>query len=134
MKSENLAIGEKVKNLREINKWSQEDLAFRMGINRPAISQIESGGRSMSLLEAMTMSKLANTTLDYWTDGNASPPNEKQLYDEHIALVKRETQLTIMLDIIAESRALTSVSEVDADRRKIVVTSVMNIYAKINKP
>lgn len=52
----NLFIGKKITELRKIKKLSQEDLAFKAGIDRTYMSSIERGKRSISLAVAIKLS------------------------------------------------------------------------------
>lgn len=59
----NLKIGEAVKARREEMSLSQEDLADKLNLPRPAISQIESGQRKVSAEELLHLSKILNLSM-----------------------------------------------------------------------
>jgi transcriptional regulator with XRE-family HTH domain len=54
------AIGEKIKIIRESINLTQDDLAQRLGLTRPAISNIEKGERKLSAEETFEISKILN--------------------------------------------------------------------------
>ena len=53
----NMNIGKKLKELRLSRGWKQTDVADKVGLSRPAISNIESGKR------ALTLSRVRNNIL-----------------------------------------------------------------------
>lgn len=57
-------LGEKIKRLREGRGWSQELLAEKLNLPRPAISQIEMGQRKVGSLELKKITKLFNVSFD----------------------------------------------------------------------
>lgn len=57
-------LAERIKKLREDMGLSQEDLASRLGIPRPSISQIESGQRDVSSIELAKLSKIFDISID----------------------------------------------------------------------
>ena len=58
-------IGQRIKTLREEIGMSQQDLAGRLGILRPTISQMERGERRITPEEIVKMSKILNTSVEY---------------------------------------------------------------------
>ena len=57
-------LGEKIRKLREDIDFSQESLALKLNLPRPAISQIESGQRKVDSLELEKIAKLFNISVD----------------------------------------------------------------------
>ena len=57
-------IGHRIKELREKAGMSQDALAQKMSLPRPAISQIESGARKVAADELMNLSKLFRVSVD----------------------------------------------------------------------
>ncbi|MBI2252246.1 MAG: DUF4065 domain-containing protein [Armatimonadetes bacterium] len=57
-------LGLKIKNLREKEKLSQEDLANLLKISRVSISQIENGGRKITAEEIAKFSEIFNISTD----------------------------------------------------------------------
>lgn len=66
-------IGEKIKELRERERISQQRLAELIGMPRPSISQIERGGRKISAEELRKLSEIFNTSADYLLDLRDAP-------------------------------------------------------------
>jgi len=62
-KTYNQAIGEKIKTIREAINLTQDDLAKKLGITRPAISNIEQGERKLTAEETFKISKILNTSV-----------------------------------------------------------------------
>ena len=58
-------INERLKQLREDNGLSQEELAEQVGITRSAISQIENGKRELNSVEIQAFCKLFHVSADY---------------------------------------------------------------------
>lgn len=67
-------IGKKIAELRKIKGLSQEDLAKRVKISRPSLTQIELGNRSVNILELQQLSQVLGFSLDDFMskDFNAS--------------------------------------------------------------
>ncbi|HLD30448.1 MAG TPA: type II toxin-antitoxin system antitoxin SocA domain-containing protein [bacterium] len=57
-------LGEKIRKLREEYELSQEVLAAKLGLPRPAISQIESGQREVSSIELSKIARLFEVSAD----------------------------------------------------------------------
>lgn len=57
-------IGQRIKNLREQTGITQDKLAQRLRISRPAVSQIEKGERKISAGELIKLSKIFNLDID----------------------------------------------------------------------
>ena len=58
-------IGQRIKKLREEIGMSQQDLAERLGVLRPTISQLENGERKVIVEELIKLSKILNTSVQY---------------------------------------------------------------------
>lgn len=58
-------IGRRVRNLRRVNKISQETLAKQLGFGRHAILDIEHGRRAVTLDEGVTLAIYFNVELTY---------------------------------------------------------------------
>jgi len=67
-------LAERIKKMREDRELSQEELALKLGIPRPSISQLESGQRDVSSIE---LAKLANI-FEISVDDLLSPDLEKK--------------------------------------------------------
>jgi len=58
-------IGQRIKKLREEIGISQQDLAARLDILRPTISQMENGERKITIEELIKLSEILNTSMQY---------------------------------------------------------------------
>ena len=67
-------IGAKLKAAREYLKISQEEAANVVDIPRSAISLVESGRRKIDMVELMSLAKLYQRPVTYFTDHNFSIP------------------------------------------------------------
>ncbi|MFH0977656.1 MAG: type II toxin-antitoxin system antitoxin SocA domain-containing protein [Spirochaetota bacterium] len=57
-------LGNKVKALREETGLSQQELAIKIKVSRPTLSQIENGERKLTPDELMVIAKIFNTSID----------------------------------------------------------------------
>lgn len=62
--NKNLTIGKRIKELRERTNLTQEELAKKLGISRPSISQIESGQRKISSSELEKLSQIFEISME----------------------------------------------------------------------
>ena len=67
-----LSIGTKLKESREYLGISQDRAAQEIGINRSALSLIESGQRKLDSIELMSLARLYQRPIAYFTDQNFS--------------------------------------------------------------
>jgi len=67
-----IVIGTKLKEAREYLDISQERAAKETGINRSALSLIESGQRKLDTFELIKLAKLYQRPVAYFTDQNFS--------------------------------------------------------------
>ena len=49
-----LAVGQRIRELREVHKWSQEEFADRCGVHRTYIGSAENGARNLTI-QVLTM-------------------------------------------------------------------------------
>ena len=96
-----LTLYKNIKQLRKQNKWTQEELALRMGYSdRSTIAKIESGAVDLSQSKILEFAKVFNVTpgdLMGWED--ASP--EKQLlnaYKKQIENKERQEKANALYD------------------------------------
>lgn len=61
------AIGARVREARQYLGMSQEDVAQALGIQRSAVSQLESGGRGIDVVELTKLASLLGRDLDSLT-------------------------------------------------------------------
>ncbi len=59
-------LGKKIKELRESNGLSQEKLAMKIKLSRAAVTQIETGNRSLEFLELAKIASIFNLKTDYF--------------------------------------------------------------------
>jgi transcriptional regulator with XRE-family HTH domain len=57
-------LGNKIKTLREEARLNQQELAEKIKVSRPTLSQIENGERKLTPDELMTVAKIFNTSID----------------------------------------------------------------------
>ena len=60
----NLTLGKKIRELRSEFDWTQEELAKRLNIPRPSVSQIESGLREINSSELVKLSGIFEISID----------------------------------------------------------------------
>ena len=65
MTENNKKIGQRIKKLREEIGISQQDLADRLGVQRPTISQMENGDRKIFADELIKLSEILNTSIPH---------------------------------------------------------------------
>jgi transcriptional regulator with XRE-family HTH domain len=73
MSYEPVQLGAKIRNLRSRHNLSQEKLAELLGVQRPAISQIESGIRSVTAGELVKFSQIFGLPVDSLLDLHSEP-------------------------------------------------------------
>lgn len=62
----NMHIGRKLKELRLSRGWKQTDVADKVGLSRPAISNIESGKRALTLSTLQRFCEVFNIDISYF--------------------------------------------------------------------
>lgn len=60
----NLTVGRRIRDLRNKFDWTQEDLAKRLSIPRPSVSQVESGRREITSSELINLSGIFEISID----------------------------------------------------------------------
>lgn len=63
-----LTIGNRIREIRTNKSLSQEEVAQKLGVHRPTISQIEHGERDVTAQELVKLSELFNVTLEELTE------------------------------------------------------------------
>jgi transcriptional regulator with XRE-family HTH domain len=66
-------LGEKIRILREKAGLSQQELAARIGVSRPTVSQIESGDRKLGPDELLSVARFFNVSADILLDISKEP-------------------------------------------------------------
>jgi transcriptional regulator with XRE-family HTH domain len=64
VKTVELLFGERVRNLRKIIKISQDELAYRSGLHRNYISDVERGTRNISLKAIYKIARGLNVSVE----------------------------------------------------------------------
>jgi len=62
-------LADKVKSLRARAGISQQEIANKLSIPRPSVSQIETGRRDLTALELLSLSKIFNVSVNSFFDG-----------------------------------------------------------------
>jgi len=68
MSNERKVLADRLREAREAAGLSQEDVAQKLGLLRPAISQIENGHRRVEALELARLAKLYGRPLSFFAD------------------------------------------------------------------
>src|SRR5699024_12561865 len=58
-----ILLGQNIRKYRELKGWSQEDLAFEIGLHRNYIGGIERGERNLTILNLIKIEEKLNFTL-----------------------------------------------------------------------
>jgi transcriptional regulator with XRE-family HTH domain len=61
-------VGHNVRRLRELRRWSQEDLGFEAGLHRTYISGVERGVRNPTILVLSQIAKALNVPAAFLLD------------------------------------------------------------------
>lgn len=75
-------VGQRIAELRKMNGLSQEELAIRIEISRPSLTQIELGNRSVDILELQKLSQVLRFSLDDFMSENFSVSQELNAKEE----------------------------------------------------
>ena len=76
-------IGEKIKLRRKELRWSQRDLAERMGYNHSTITRIETGKIDIPQSRIVQFAEVLHTDISYLMDWNE--PNEKPVQEDELS-------------------------------------------------
>ena len=95
-------IGRKIKELREVNNYTQEEISRITGINRSKLSQIENGKLGISNEELYRISRLLGQPLEYFFEEEEKPASNVLLFrakgsldDEDLEIVKNCQEIGI---------------------------------------
>ena len=83
----NQDIGRRIKNLREDNDWTQEDLAKRIHVTKSTISKIESGGQTLASDQLIAIAQALNARVEYLLCMDDDP-------DDVVHFLRSHTQVT----------------------------------------
>lgn len=81
-------LGARLRQAREYVGLSQDDVASVLGISRPAVTLIESGGRKVEAIELSKLASLFGTTAEFLLTGQKVVMAD----DEKLAYLARATQ------------------------------------------
>lgn len=105
-------LGERIKELREDFGYSQDELAKKIKVSRPAISQIESGSRDVSSIELANLAGFFDISTDKLLDQNT----QLKEYKKEQAKLKEEME---------KSDIRVSVPEFKKDKFKNVILYIL---------
>lgn len=102
----NKEIGNKIKNLRKINGYTQEEIAEKLDIgDRIKISRIENGKQSMTANEMIKFCKLLNISLDSLINNeNLSSEDfidisKRYIFNEKLDIEERKEVVKIYIEL-----------------------------------
>lgn len=114
-------IGERIAELRKLKGLTQEDLAKSVKISRTSLTQIESGNRSVDILELSEMSKVLRFSLDdfmsedFTTNHDITLKEEKKTkkQEERISIPKLEVNkfVNVLLYILERCAGKPNIGE-----------------------
>lgn len=101
-------IGKKLRELRMARGWKQLDVADKVGLSRPAISNIEAGKRSLTLSTLKRFCELYEIDISYFGI-------ETDNYNE-------------INDLVSRIDAIFNDKELDEDKKDELYRTIMKIY------
>jgi transcriptional regulator with XRE-family HTH domain len=111
-KEKRLEIARRLREARHLSGLSQGQVAQRMKLHRPSISEIEAGNRRVSVDELKQFAELYDVSLSYLT-GEA--PDSMSLDDPNLQLAARELK---KLPPESLERLLTALAALKAGNKK----------------
>ncbi len=88
-----MAIGERIKELREQKKWSQEELATKLGITQDSISLWEKNKRTPNTQYIIALCNIFEVSCDYILGYENEENVKKYSYPQSTILTNEELQL-----------------------------------------
>lgn len=79
-------LAQRLREAREYVGLSQEEVAFALGVSRPAVTHIESGARKVEAIELDKLCTLYGRSVEFLLAGKAQRP------DSRVAFLARATQ------------------------------------------
>lgn len=83
-------IGRRIADLRKLKGLSQEELARRVSLSRPSLTQVELGNRSVDILELIQFSKHLGFSLDEFVSDDFTAGGDIDLLNEDAATYHKE--------------------------------------------
>lgn len=108
-----IKIGKQLKELRRARGWRQLEVAEKVGLSRSAISNIESGKRSLTLTTLQRFCELYNIDISYFGI-------ETKSFNEN-------------LDLIARLEKVFKCDKIDENKKDELYRDIMEIYLKSKK-
>lgn len=99
------AIASRLKVARERAGLTQGQVAKKLGLHRPSVSEVEAGRRGVSAEELAAMAKLYEVSVD-WLTGTEEPNPDRdrlELAARELSKLKKE-DLDCLLDLLASLR------------------------------
>jgi transcriptional regulator with XRE-family HTH domain len=101
-----LAIASRLKVARERAGLTQGQVASKLGLHRPSVSEVEAGRRSVSAEELATLSKLYKVSVDWLTSTEKPDTDRDRLELAARELSKlRKDDLDRLLELLTSLRA-----------------------------
>lgn len=102
-------IGAKVKHLRKSRKWTQEELAQRVGLQRSTLSNYEIGRRSPHLKDLQKLAKTFGVGIDYFG----------------------VTVTDVAFDVLARAKEVFESEEVEPETKEQLYREFMKLYLEM---
>ncbi|WP_290771626.1 helix-turn-helix transcriptional regulator [Anaerofustis sp.] len=90
-------IGERLKNLRKKNKFTQKELGDKLGVHSNTISMYEKGNRNIPSAMLKEISEIFNVSIDYLLKGEEEQVKEKSFSSLDETLLNDENYLNLTL-------------------------------------
>ena len=94
-------VGARIKQAREIQKWSIEDLAQRIGVTRETIEAWETGERDPRANRIMILAGILNVSAHWLLDGTGDSPEVRDIEPIDAARGQMEAVKTKMIELNA---------------------------------
>ncbi len=104
-------LGKKIKKLRESKELSQEFVALKLNLSRPAISQIESDQRKVDSLELKRIAKLFSMSVDELLADEAIIGKKKKVTISKLSQANKEKFKQVLLYILENCGAKPNIGE-----------------------
>lgn len=105
-------LAERIKNMREDMELSQEELAIKLDLPRPSISQIESGQRDISSMELAKLAKIFEISIDDLLSPDLDEEECKNMKkDSKAPIFNKEKFKEVLLYILDKCGAKANVGE-----------------------
>ena len=120
-----MELGEKILNYRKQNNYTQEELAFKLGLTRQTISKWELNETSPDLKQAIKLVQVFNISLDELINYNGKLEELKNVRNNKILMVIIVCILIFLMEIVA-------ISFYKLGTKKTNLTSTINVTCKLD--